>query len=109
MADDIVTPTQVRAGLTASHAWRRLRTLTYEYLFNILNEYSEPQPTPCCCASRHILDAATPDANRDLKLPRRHEHGFRGILVRVSTPARAPQPRGKSPGRPVGYRPQPPL
>jgi hypothetical protein len=34
---------------------------------------------------------------------------FPGILVRVGTPARAPRSRGKSPGRPVGYRPKPPL
>jgi len=37
-----------------------------------------------------------------------HRH-FTGILVRVGTPARAPQTRGKSPGRPVGYRPKPSL
>ena len=34
---------------------------------------------------------------------------FTGILVRVGTPARAPQLRGKSPGRPVGYRPKSPF
>jgi len=37
---------------------------------------------------------------------RRH---FTGILVRVGTPARAPHRRGKSPGRQIGQRPQPPL
>lgn len=56
----------------------------------------------------------------DVRLPWEHArpHGlitpgqtqrhFTGILVRVGTPARAPQTRGKSPGRPVGYRPTPP-
>ena len=34
---------------------------------------------------------------------------FTGILVRVSTPARAPRRRGKSPGRRVGQLPTPPL
>jgi hypothetical protein len=34
---------------------------------------------------------------------------FTGILVRVSTPARAPRRRGKSPGRHKGCRPQPSL
>lgn len=37
-----------------------------------------------------------------------HRH-FTGILVRVSTPARAPRKRGKSPGRQSGQRPKPPL
>jgi len=37
-----------------------------------------------------------------------HRH-FTGILVRVSTPARAPRRRGKSPGRRIGYRPKPSL
>ncbi len=37
-----------------------------------------------------------------------HRH-FTGILVRVSTPARAPRKRGKSPGRRKGQRPLPPL
>jgi hypothetical protein len=37
-----------------------------------------------------------------------HRH-FTGILLRVSTPARAPRPRGKSPGRQPGQRPHPPL
>jgi hypothetical protein len=58
---------------------------------------------------------------RDARLPWEHvrpdglvtpgqvQRHFTGILVRVGTPARAPQTRGKSPGRPVGYRPKPPL
>lgn len=37
-----------------------------------------------------------------------HRH-FTGILVRVSTPARAPRRRGKSPGRQKGARLTPPL
>ena len=37
---------------------------------------------------------------------RRH---FTGILVRVGTPARVPRTRGKSPGRHIGQRPEPPL
>ncbi len=58
---------------------------------------------------------------RDVRLPWEHarpdglvtpgqvQRHFTGILVRVGTPARAPRRRGKSPGRPVGYRPKPPL
>jgi hypothetical protein len=58
---------------------------------------------------------------RDVRLPWEHprpdglvtpgqvQRHFTGILVRLGTPARAPQRRGKSPGRPAGYRPQPPL
>jgi hypothetical protein len=58
---------------------------------------------------------------RDVRLPWEHprpdglvtpgqvQRHFSGILVRVGTPARAPQQRGKSPGRPVGYRPKPPI
>jgi hypothetical protein len=49
---------------------------------------------------------ARPDA---LVTPGQVQQHFTGILVRVGTPARAPQLRGKSPGRPVGYRPKPPL
>jgi Transposase DDE domain len=49
---------------------------------------------------------ARPDG---LITPGQTQRHFTGILVRVSTPARAPQRRGKSPGRPVGYRPKPPL
>lgn len=37
-----------------------------------------------------------------------HRH-FTRILVRVGTPARAPRPRGKSPGRRVGQHPKRPL
>jgi hypothetical protein len=33
---------------------------------------------------------------------------FTGILIRMGTPARAPHPRGKSPGRQPGQRPPPP-
>jgi hypothetical protein len=44
-----------------------------------------------------------------LLTPGQVQRHFTGILVRVGTPTRAPQPRGKSPGRPVGYRPKPPL
>jgi hypothetical protein len=57
----------------------------------------------------------------DLRLPWEHprpEHlptpgqahrYFTRILVRVGTPARAPRPRGNSPGRRVGQRPRPPV
>ena len=44
-----------------------------------------------------------------LVTPGQVQRHFTGILVRVGTPARAPQRRGKSPGRPVGYSPKPPL
>jgi hypothetical protein len=37
-----------------------------------------------------------------------HRH-FSGILVRITTPARAPRRRGKSPGRQERCRPKPPL
>jgi hypothetical protein len=37
-----------------------------------------------------------------------HRH-FTGILLRVSTPARVPHRRGKSPGRRIGEHPKPPL
>jgi hypothetical protein len=49
---------------------------------------------------------ARPDG---LLTPGKVQRHFAGILVRVGTPARAPQTRGKSPGRPVGYRPKAPL
>ncbi|MPZ14651.1 MAG: hypothetical protein GEU73_09560 [Chloroflexi bacterium] len=37
--------------------------------------------------------------------PGRVRRAFPGLLVKLGTPARAPKPRGKSPGRPVGQRP----
>jgi hypothetical protein len=49
---------------------------------------------------------ARPDG---LVTPGQVQRHFTGILMRLGTPARAPQPRGKSPGRPLGYRPKPPL
>lgn len=39
--------------------------------------------------------------------PGRVRRAFPALLVAVGTPARAPQPRGKSPGRQVGQRPGP--
>jgi hypothetical protein len=48
---------------------------------------------------------ARPDG---LITPGQAQRQFAGILVRVGTPARAPRTRGKSPGRPVGYRPEAP-
>jgi Transposase DDE domain len=56
----------------------------------------------------------------DVRLPWEHQRAdglvtpgqvqrrFSGILVRVGTPARAPRPRGKSPGRQLGQHPHPP-
>jgi hypothetical protein len=39
--------------------------------------------------------------------PGRVQRAFSGLLVTLGTPARAPQPRGKSPGRQPGQRPAP--
>ena len=39
--------------------------------------------------------------------PGRVRRAFAGLLPKVSTPARAPKPRGKSPGRRPGQRPRP--
>ena len=39
--------------------------------------------------------------------PGRVRRAFAGLLVEVGTPAQAPRPRGKSPGRQVGQRPGP--
>jgi hypothetical protein len=39
--------------------------------------------------------------------PGRVQRAFSGLLVTLGTPARAPQPRGKSPGRRIGQRPAP--
>lgn len=39
--------------------------------------------------------------------PSQARRGFGRLLPELGTPAGAPQPRGKSPGRPKGYRPQP--
>lgn len=39
--------------------------------------------------------------------PSQAQRGFSRLLLDLGTPARAPQPRGKSPGRPKGYRPEP--
>jgi hypothetical protein len=44
-----------------------------------------------------------------LVTPGQVQRHFTGILVRVGTPARAPRPRGKSPGRQKGQRPPPPI
>jgi hypothetical protein len=44
-----------------------------------------------------------------LVTPGQVQRRFTGILLRVGTPARAPQRRGKSPGRLIGHRPKPPL
>ena len=44
-----------------------------------------------------------------LVTPGQVQRHFTGLLVRVATPARAPQTRGKSPGRSIGYRPKPSL
>jgi len=47
-----------------------------------------------------------PDALHRLT-PGRVRRAFSGLLARVSTPARATKPRGKSPGRRPGQRPRP--
>ena len=39
--------------------------------------------------------------------PGRVQRAFGGLLVTLGTPARVPQPRGKSPGRHPGQRPEP--
>ena len=39
--------------------------------------------------------------------PSQARRGFGRLLPELGTPASAPQPRGKSPGRPKGYCPQP--
>lgn len=39
--------------------------------------------------------------------PSQAQRGFGRLLLDLGTPARAPQPRGKSPGRPKSYRPAP--
>src|SRR5438270_6736175 len=39
--------------------------------------------------------------------PGRVRRAFGGLLVTLGTPAQAPQPRGKSPGRRPGQRPEP--
>ena len=39
--------------------------------------------------------------------PSQARRGFGRLLAELGSPARAPQVRGKSPGRPKGYRPQP--
>lgn len=39
--------------------------------------------------------------------PGRVQRAFSGLLLTLGTPARAPQTRGKSPGRPPGHHPQP--
>jgi hypothetical protein len=44
-----------------------------------------------------------------LATPGQVQRRFTGILLRVGTPARAPHPRGKSPGRRMGEHPRPPL
>ena len=44
-----------------------------------------------------------------LPTPGQLQRHFSRLLVRVGTPARAPRPRGKSPGRLFGQRPRPPL
>jgi hypothetical protein len=44
-----------------------------------------------------------------LPTPGQLQRHFSRLLVRVGTPARAPRPPGKSPGRLSGQRPRPPL
>ena len=39
--------------------------------------------------------------------PSQARRGFGRLLPELGTPAKPPQPRGKSPGRPKGYRPEP--
>jgi len=39
--------------------------------------------------------------------PSQARRGFGRLLPELGTPAKPPQPRGKSPGRPSGYRPEP--
>lgn len=39
--------------------------------------------------------------------PGRVRRAYAGLLPGLGTPASAPQPRGKSPGRPLGFRPDP--
>ena len=43
-----------------------------------------------------------------LTTPGQVQRHFSRLLVRVGTPARAPRPRGKAPGRLLGQRPYPP-
>lgn len=44
---------------------------------------------------------------QDTLAPGRVAQGFASILVAIGTPASAPKPRGKSPGRGIGERPSP--
>lgn len=67
------------------------------------------------CASRGMVERNVrpwerykpqPPADRPAT-PSQTQRGFGRLLLELGTPARAPQPRGKSPGRPKGYRPVP--
>ena len=59
--------------------------------------------------ARHdCIDTPLPwQSTQDKLAPGRIAQGFASILVRIGTPAKAPKPRGKSPGRTTGHCPSP--
>jgi hypothetical protein len=109
-----------------------LRRFTVEHAFRFLKQslgWTTVRPRDPGAADRWSwlmasacwqLWLARPSVN-DVRLPWEHarpdglvtpgqvQRHFTGILLRLGTPTRAPQRRGKSPGRPVGYRPKPPV
>jgi len=59
-------------------------------------------------ARRECIDSPLPwQAAQDKLAPGRVAQAFAGILAAIGTPAQAPKPRGKSPGRALGQRPVP--
>ncbi len=59
-------------------------------------------------ARKECIDTPLPwQSPQDKLAPGRIAQGFASILAGIGTPAKAPKPRGKSPGRATGYTPSP--
>jgi hypothetical protein len=59
-------------------------------------------------ARAECIDSPLPwQSAQDSLSPGRVAQGFAGIIAAIGSPAKAPKPRGKSPGRATGQRPPP--
>ena len=78
--------------------WMQIVALVYMQLW-LARDLAEALPRPW---ERYL-----PEANRETASPSTVQRDFGRIIRQIGTPAEAPKPRGKSPGRSKGERPHP--
>jgi hypothetical protein len=78
--------------------WGQIVQLAYIFLW-LAAELVEDMPRP--------WEKPAPKGEEELASPSRAQRGFGGIISQFGTPAKAPKPRGYSPGRAKGEKPKP--